>query len=540
MTEQKYKIAFRGRIAEGQTVEQVKANLQRVCKLSPAAAERIFSGKSFVLKSDLDEATASRYCAALEKAGAICAVEPMTGNAPPAPAESPPPPVPAAPPPVSPGKARTQKKEHLAWLHRELPHLVAEGVVDEEAAERIGSFYGPPPKASRKAPLALVICAVLGALLVGLGIILIFAHNWAELGRPVRTLLCFAPLVLGQLLAGLAISRRPDSTAWQEGAATFLMVAVGASIALVGQTYHISGDLPRFLLVWMLLGLPLVYLMRAAMPAALYWVGITAWMGTARFAHEPVALYWLLVLLPAPFLWRLWRKGVRTTARSWLSWTLALCLPLAVGFSLHRFEHRLTFATFALLFSLYYLADRTWQGRDRSTRRRPLLLLGCLGITVVGLALSFGKLWGAHVMRLPLEEFHHLLGFNVLTGLLAANLALLGIMVLRQKSAGGLPFGLAGLFILAFQLFAGYLPGKSSVLVFNLFLLFLGASTLFSGIRAGLTSRVNGGLGIISLLIVARFFDTDLPFTAKGIAFIAIGVGFLLTNILIKRREVTQ
>jgi uncharacterized membrane protein len=464
----------------------------------------------------------------------------MQQSAPATPAEPPPASAPEQSPPVFPGKTRPAKKDHLAWLYQELPHLVAEGVVNEEAAGRICGHYGPLAKADRKAPLALLICAILGALLVGLGIILIFAHNWAELGRPVRTLLSFAPLVLGQLLAGMAIRRHPGSSAWQEGAATFLMITVGASIALVGQTYHISGDLPRFLLVWVLLGLPLVYVMRAAMPAGLYWVGITAWMGTARFAHEPVTLYWLLVLLPAPFFWQLWRAGIRPIARSWLSWILAFCLPLAVGFAQLRFDNRLTFATFALLFSLYYLADRLWQARDQATRRRPLLLLGCLGITLIGLALSFGELWGQLAMRIPPGKLHHLLGMNSMTALLVGNLTLLGVLLRRQRNAGGLPFGLAGLFILFFQLLGGYLPGHSAAVVFNLFLLGLGAGTLFAGIREGLMTRVNGGLGIISLLIVARFFDTDLPFTAKGIAFIAIGVGFLLTNMLIKRREVTQ
>jgi hypothetical protein len=36
---------------------------------------------------------------------------------------------------------------------------------------------------------------------------------------------------------------------WREGTATFLVFAVGAAIALIGQTYHLPGDLGSFLLI---------------------------------------------------------------------------------------------------------------------------------------------------------------------------------------------------------------------------------------------------------------------------------------------------
>lgn len=530
-----FKIVFHGEIAQGASKEQVKTKLQRLCQLSPTTIERIFSGKGFVLKSGLDAEAAKRFSVVIATTGAICTVVPVPADGTPDSATGETAAV-ISPPPL-PTKARAAKQEQLTWLHQELPYLVETGLLDAEAAARIGSHYEPLPKEPRKTPLALILCAGLGSLLVGLGIILIFAHNWAEFGRPARTFLSFAPLVLAQLLAALAIGRHPDSTAWQEGAATFLLAAVGSSIALIGQTYHISGDLPRFLLVWMLLGLPLIYLMRAAVPAGLYWVGITAWMGSLRFDGQPVSLYWLLVFLPAPFLWRLWKEGNRPIARSWLVWVLALCLPLAVAFAQRRFENRMVFGTFALLFALYYLADRLWLAEDQSLKCRPLLIIGSLGITLIGLGFSFTELWREIGMGIPLTGLYRLLGFNLTTGLLLGNLLLLGILLRRTRNRSGLLFGLSGLFIFFFQLLGGHLPGAGSVIVFNLFLLLLGAGTLVAGVREGLTSRINGGLGIIALLIIARFFDTDLPFTAKGIAFIAVGGSFLLANIIIKRRE---
>jgi hypothetical protein len=371
-----------------------------------------------------------------------------------------------------------------------------------------------------------------------MGIILLFAHNWESLSRPARTALSFAPLLLGQGLAGWVIVRRPDSRAWQEGASCFLLVAVGASIALVGQTYHIAGDLPRFVLTWMLLGLPLVYLLRSATAAALFWVGVTCWAGIARFEDAPTTLYWLLVLALAPFFGVLWRQGERRTARAWLLWVLALCLLVGVGFTLRRFSGAWLVSLYGLLFSLYYLLDRLWLEAEESVWGRPLRLLGCAGIVALGLTLSFRPLWGELGLRLGFERFHLLLGPNLLTVLLVGNLGLLGYHLWQSRRASGLCYGLAGLLVLLCQLAAPSLPHSALAWLFSLYLLLLGASSLQAGFRQGRLAKVNGGLGIISLLIVARFFDSRLPFTAKGIAFIAVGVGFLLTNLLVKRKEV--
>jgi len=50
------------------------------------------------------------------------------------------------------------------------------------------------------------------------------------------------------------------------------------------------------------------------------------------------------------------------------------------------------------------------------------------------------------------------------------------------------------------------------------------------------TQVVNAGMLMLAILIIARFFDSDIDFIMKGLVFIAIGIGFLVTNILLARR----
>ena len=85
-------------------------------------------------------------------------------------------------------------------MYEELPQLVARGVLAPDAAERLRAHYGPVETA-KPARLAIAFFGILGALLIGAGIILLLGHNWENLTRPVRAFLSFLPLLLAQGLA---------------------------------------------------------------------------------------------------------------------------------------------------------------------------------------------------------------------------------------------------------------------------------------------------------------------------------------------------
>jgi hypothetical protein len=78
-------------------------------------------------------------------------------------------------------------------------------------------------------------------------------------------------------------------------------------------------------------------------------------------------------------------------------------------------------------------------------------------------------------------------------------------------------------------------------LVFDAFLLAVGVATVVAGVRDRRLSLVNGGMLVLAALIIGRFFDSDLSFVGRGLAFVAVGVGFLVTNLwLVKPTKVAQ
>jgi len=78
MSQDKYRVVFKGEIQEGASPEKVKPKLAKILKLSDEKAAKLFSGKPIVIKKNASEETCNKIQAAFKKAGAICKVKKET------------------------------------------------------------------------------------------------------------------------------------------------------------------------------------------------------------------------------------------------------------------------------------------------------------------------------------------------------------------------------------------------------------------------------------------------------------------------------
>ncbi|HHH36269.1 MAG TPA: hypothetical protein ENK48_05505 [Gammaproteobacteria bacterium] len=72
MESSRFDLIFDGRILPDADPAQVRARLAALFKTDEASIGKLFSGKRYVLKKGLDEASARKYQAALNRAGAQC------------------------------------------------------------------------------------------------------------------------------------------------------------------------------------------------------------------------------------------------------------------------------------------------------------------------------------------------------------------------------------------------------------------------------------------------------------------------------------
>jgi hypothetical protein len=434
----------------------------------------------------------------------------------------------------------------IRWLYGELPGLVRAGVLDDATAERIERHYGPVSETSAR-NLLVPIFGVLGALLIGAGVMLLFGHNWEELGRPLRAGLSFSLLLSAQAFAGWALWRRRDSIAWCEGSGLFLGLAIGATIALIAQTYQIPGNLKSFMLTWTLLALPIPYLLRSRVGAGLYWILATWWLTVQAWDESlsrQIGLFMLLVGLIAPFMVWLTRRYQSEARTALLLWTATACLVVAGFTMLPLVPYGLWFPVAIGFFGALYAAGLVRHEEEgvESTAlwRRPLHTIGATGVAVMLFAGSFADVW-RHMG--PAENVGHGPGLVIAASMVA--LALLAFSSLRgiETWKAGQPHrALLALTPLLLTGVWGLSFGSGTegwlMLVVNATGLIVGVAAVNAGMKGGQLGTANCGLLLVVSLVLARFFDDDWSFVIRGLGFIFMGIVFLAMNLwLVKRRR---
>ena len=135
------------------------------------------------------------------------------------------------------------KKEK--WLLKEIESWQESQIISEETANTLRTMYQP----EKSIGLLIVLFSIIGSLLIGMGMVLVSANNWwYSLPIGIRAFIGFLPLLISQGVVFFTYKFKMNSTAFRESSALLNMAGVFASIALVGQIFHIPGDFTNYLL----------------------------------------------------------------------------------------------------------------------------------------------------------------------------------------------------------------------------------------------------------------------------------------------------
>ena len=441
---------------------------------------------------------------------------------------------------------RSADRSGIRWLLAELPELVSGGLLTQETADALRQHYSAQPSETRRR-LGFILSAILGSLLVGAGVVLLVAHNWDFLTRPIRCAIAFTPLVLSQALAGFVLLRRPASTAWRETAAILNVAAIGTAMALVSQTYQIQGDFARFILVWMLLTLPIVYLFQTSFGLSAYFVGATVWvLSSAKSSHffgaQPNDLWvWLLLALGIPAFVTLLRQNRQGYGTLLASTVLAVAAAFSLGQTDDIGAQSFWRCSFAGFWTVVYLTGAVYFKDWRPTRPHPLVAAGWIGILSVAVFLTFQNSWRTrqwqNAVYLVPRHYPDALAAGIQIAWVLAALLFAAYAFWKERESNLAPAVFAPVALAAWGIAKQTGNPLVPSLLLNFFMLALGLFTLVRGIRAGSAYEANLGMLVIAILAVARFFDSDFEFVVRGLAFIAIGLGFLATNLIVFKRK---
>ncbi|MBI4197558.1 MAG: DUF2157 domain-containing protein [Chloroflexi bacterium] len=394
-------------------------------------------------------------------------------------------------------RQRAVGRRFLSQLQTEVEGWQERGLLTPEQGQAILAQYVViSPVYTR----LIVVLATLGALLVGLGVILFMASNWEGIPGIGKLALLLLALVATYALGYWLKYRREMPRVG--GPVIFLgALLFGAAIFLIGQQYHMRVDDPNLLTWWFLGAVPLAYLTRSR---AILVLSILAALGMIGYRAN------------------LWLEDATSYGSN---------LMLMAWFALY-----LTLG--ATLYSLAALHERRAALRVYA---QPLFLFGLLvGLGALYL-LSF-KLWyeETHLSGIPgtglpfayMERFH-------ISAAVAAGLGMAALLLrLRQeRTPSTLPYDQLALFLLiGVAYYAVYLP------VGGVALNTIAANLLFAGVILGLIFLgyirsnelfVNLGLAFAGLDIVTRYVDFGWELLPRSLFFIAgglvlLGAGFAL------------
>jgi uncharacterized membrane protein len=418
-------------------------------------------------------------------------------------------------------------------LQKDLPELVEAGVISQGTADTINNYY--LSKGGNSQSRLLVIFGILGAILVGLGIILIIAHNWDELSRFTKLCIAFFTLIICQVLSVFVLIKKPENTAWRESVAVLLFFAVGTAISLVSQVYHISGDLSSFLLTWMVLSFPVIYILRSSVVSLLYIAGVT-WYAVVNdywvYGHTETYYYWLLLLLALPHYYLLYKEKPASNFMVLHNWIVPVSLTITLG-TLATNQDELMFVAYISLFGLFYIIGNTGFFKKQRAISNGYRVLGSLGTICILLFLSFNFFWE----RLQKERIGGI-SPELMACIIVTTVAITALYFQKKSSAvkDYKPIEFAFLFFVLCFLIGTV--STSGVVFVNILIFAIGVLTIMNGAKAGHLGILNYGLLIITALVVCRFFDTGLSFVARGILFVLVGSGFFFANYyMIKKRK---
>ena len=418
---------------------------------------------------------------------------------------------------------------------KELPELVKEEVISQDVASKIEKYY--QSKQDDSPNRLFTVFGVLGSLLVGLGIILILAHNWDDFSRGTKTIFAFLPLVIGQLFVGFSLLKKKSKT-WKESSGTFLFFAVGASISLVAQIYNIPGDLSSFLLTWSVLCIPLIYLLDSNATAILSIIFATWYATDYGYSFLSTGktpwLYLILMTSMVPHYLKLQKQNATSNITSVFNWLLPLSLIITLG-TFIKTNTELAVLMYVFLFGIFYNIGKIPFFEDQKLRRNGFLILGSLGTVSLLLFTSFNGFWKPIINLENILESSQELYVSAILFLIG-----LGVLVLSYQKEWIKGFKLFQFAFIFFTVtfFVGTTNGVLPMVLVNVLIFVLGLVTIKTGADKFHFGILNYGLLIISALVVCRFFDTDMTFLIRGILFLGVGLGFFLANyILIKRKS---
>lgn len=179
--------------------------------------------------------------------------------------------------------------------------------------------------------------AILGSLLAGTGVILIFFTFWKELPMLAKGILSFLPLVLGQAAGIFALTKKRDKVHWCEGAGVLWSAGIAATLTMVYNIFSLTINWQDILILISLSILPVIFLLKSVSPLIIYYACGFVWGFDVIYRDSFLTKIIILILVTiggiifSLKLSKAEKRSRRSIYSLWISTGALLVLIMAIG-----------------------------------------------------------------------------------------------------------------------------------------------------------------------------------------------------------------
>lgn len=427
-----------------------------------------------------------------------------------------------------------------ATLRQEIPVWLQEGIVTEEAAQRLAARYELNKLSQESSGLLAAVIFTIGGLLLGGGLLSFVAANWEEI--PTFAKVAF---LLSLLLAfhgvGYWLWHHKNWSRLGHALVFTGSLAFGANIGLMAQIFHVSGEWYGAFGAWALGSLVMAYAARSWITGLLALVNAVIWfLGISHALHS----FWMSVvplLIAALFLPLAWQLRSRVLyAATFVGFTISLCSIAEQQYSSAKY----------FLMTLVICGFLAWAAGEfhrvkkiRSEFGNPLAGLGIVTLGGIAYIWSFHEWWRTDgwlnraVAQRP--TFYWLLptGIAVLIGLALIVTMLQEINALPTRRLLAIGITLASGILVVCALLGIMHRGDQILLtlVVNVAALIIAAVAIAIGVMDERRAAFWTGTVFVVVLILSRFLEYETSLLLKSAAFMICGFTMIAAGIAFEK-----
>lgn len=428
--------------------------------------------------------------------------------------------------------------------NKDITELLENNVINEEIAENIQNYYNNKTKnlnseeSIMKNNFFFNIISVFGSVLLGLGIIILLAFNWSGFTKNIKTIVSLAPLVITQIIIVFYIIKDKYKDGAKNSLDILLFFTTASSLALISNTYHISGEKDMFFLIWFILTLMYTYINKSDI---LYlFNGIILyiyWLTSLVNGNEKIILFIILFSILAENMYRTAKINLKKNINNfYVLWAQIFPIILFIHFGIHSYLYVILFI---MLLSLYNSGNLMFLPKNANLYSLANIIIFIFVYNKAnGNNIDYTYIAGNFINKIDVFKYFVIISLIIL--LIAKEIK----KITKDRIALYIMF-----FLLVINLFLEIIFHNEEfssklqlgfkmveinhwciIIISTLIILYIGGMKIVNGIKTKKIFDFNLGIIIISIYILNKFFIEFGNTFFKGIIFVIVGLALILLN----------